>query len=236
MERNEIETEIYKVLEHKTEEQCEHNKEGFKSTLESYESYCQRKKHEIEALGKEFIEETTQAFLLILQEFSKSGDKQAVEEMGRGAESFKAYFADHKNQTLPADKTVAAIMNYSGQLLDKIYHLAVVHYRKGDLLPAKKIVALLLMLDPGYSACWIAFGMIQKDEKKWQESLDSFTMASKIDPENPLPLLHSAGCHKELGHTDEARLALDRALELATHRPEYNNYIAIINNEKNKMG
>lgn len=236
MERSEIETEIFNILERKTEEQCEQNKEGFKSSLESYESYCERKKHEIEALGKEFFAEMTQTFVLIMQEFSQAGDKQAVEEMGRGAEAFKAYFADHKELPLPADLTVAAIMNYSSQLMEKIYHLAVVHYRKGELQAAKKIIDLLLILDPGYSACWIAFGMIERDEKRWQDSLDAFTMASKIDPENPLPLLHGAGCCKELGRKSEAQASLKRALELATQRPEYKNYIDIINNEKNKLG
>jgi tetratricopeptide (TPR) repeat protein len=217
------------------EKYCAKEKRHYQSTLETFDVYSERIKHEAIDFGKAYIDHINEAFSIVLQEFAKNNEQAAINELRRGLEHFQSKFEEILEKQVHIDQSYAQLFNFSPQLLDKIYHLAAEHYKKKELSIAKKIISLLLQLDPGYSASWICLGMILKDEEHWEQSLDPFRIAAKLDPENPLPLLHMAGSCLALERKDEALTDLRRALELAAAQPKYADLVGKIKEQERKI-
>ncbi|HEV8050870.1 MAG TPA: tetratricopeptide repeat protein [Parachlamydiaceae bacterium] len=223
---------FYGLVKKITHEQCELEKDNRQNDLETYEAYCAKQEHIALENAKAYIEECTQVLQVIVGELSASKEFGAIKELLNGA---KHFLSTPSNETQSEDKTLREMFSYSPEFLGKIYQVGLTCLECGHIVDASKVFSFLILLDPGYSACWTMLGLSLKLEKHWAESLAALEMALEIDRHNPLAYFHEAGCYKELGRSEEARVAYDRTLkELPTH-PEYSHLERLVQMEKVKL-
>lgn len=215
--KNELLNNFYAGVSKQTRELCEKEKDHRRDPLESFESFCTRQEQASAENAKSCIDEWMQAFRIIIEELSSAHDSQAIQELLEGAEQYIKLPHEQKNE----ETTLKELFKYSQELVEKIYQVGRVNVERGHFAEASKVFALLITLDPGFSACWIMLGVALKMEKKWEESLEALDIAIQIDPHNPLPHLHAAGCFKELGHREKARQAYKKALDEILLQPKY---------------
>lgn len=208
---------------------CENEKKGYDDSLESFELY--RKQLTLDALteGKAHLADWTQGFRAIINELSKVGDQAAIQQLIQGVAAFKNL---PKNKPAKEGTTVASLIGYDVDLLEKIYGIGRQLFEQDQIGDAAKVFALLVTLDPGYAVCWTALGIILHAEKHFEEGLAAFSMACQIDEQNPIPYLYCARCHKKLGQAKEAEKALKLALIYASGKQQY---AAVVNSIKTEQ-
>lgn len=112
-------------------------------------------------------------------------------------------------------------MGLDDQMLEGIYGQAYRLYNTGKYAEAGQVFRLLVMADSmepkytmGLAAC---FHMM----KEYENALDSYTLCSIIDPENPVPQFHAADCYIHLGDKLSAAVALKMTIKRARGRSEF---------------
>lgn len=205
---------------------CENEKKGYDDSLESFELY--RKHLTLDALteGKAHLANWNQALRAIINELAKVGDQAAIQQLIQGVATFKN---QPKGKLQKEGTTVAALIGYDVDLLEKMYGIGRQLFEHDQIGDAAKVFALLVTLDPGYAVCWTALGIILHTEKHFEEALAAFSMACQIDEQNPIPYLYCARCYKKLGHTKDAQKALKLALMYASGKQQY---AAVVNSIK----
>lgn len=211
---------------------CEKEKEKHGSSLESFESYRKRLQLDAQNEGKAHLAVWTQAFEVIISELLTKGDQHAIQQLIQGVDRLKTNLkAKHKKQS----ETVAAMIGFDVDLLDKMFSIGRHLFEEDRIGDAAKVFSLLVSLDPGYGACWTALGILLHAERRYQESLASFTMASQIDADNPIPYLYAARCHKKLGQAAEAKQELKLALAHASGKQQYATVVNSIKVEQSQF-
>lgn len=205
---------FYNLVRQATHELCEKERDRHSS---SFESFCAKQEQEAAELAKGYIGECSQAFRVIMRDLSSHHDERAIQELVQGAERFVVTM----NESMTEDTVLNDYFGYNQELLEKIYQVGVRSLEHGNVEEAGKIFSLLILLDPGYSACWVMLGIVYKREKQWEQGLESLEIAIQMDRHNPTPYVHAASCYKELGRRKEAREALSTALKEIVGHPEY---------------
>lgn len=207
----------YDLVKKITHEQCELEKDHRQNDLETFEAYCARQEHFALEHAKNYVEECTKVLKVIIKELAARKEHSAIKELLAGAE----HFLSVSNQKASKDTTLSELFAYSPEFIEKIYQVGLTCLERGHIVDASKIFSFIIILDPGYSSCWTMLGLSLKLEKHWTESLAALEMALEIDNHNPLAYFHEAGCYKELGRTEDARIALKNTLREIPYHPEY---------------
>lgn len=106
--------------------------------------------------------------------------------------------------------------NFSQEDLDVLYSLAYRLYQSGDYGQAKTVFHQLVLLEPLIQKYWLGLGVCLQLEKKYEEALKTWGMASVLDGYDPTPHFHAAECNFALGDLDQTWKTLKAAKGLLT--------------------
>ncbi|MEC7839973.1 MAG: SycD/LcrH family type III secretion system chaperone [Chlamydiota bacterium] len=107
------------------------------------------------------------------------------------------------------------------QMLEGIYGQAYRLYNTGKYGEAGQIFRLLIMvnsMEPKYSMGLAAcFHML----KEYKNAIDTYTLCSIIDPDNPVPQYHISDCYIQMSDQVSAIIALKMAIKRAGTNPDF---------------
>lgn len=110
-------------------------------------------------------------------------------------------------------KSLMGIMGLSEDLLIYFYQAANHYFEHKDFQKASNAFFTITHLDPGRYNVWIALGLSEARNERFEPALVSFSMASILDPAAPHPYLFSAECSLKNKQTEEAKIYLQLAEE-----------------------
>jgi len=136
------------------------------------------------------------------------------EEASKGYEEAAANIV--KKGILPQDA-----LGMDDQMLEGIYGQAYRLYNTGKYGEAGQIFRLLIMvnsMEPKYSMGLAAcFHML----KEFKNAIDTYTLCSIIDPDNPVPQYHISDCYIQMSDQVSAIVALKMAIKRAGKNPDF---------------
>jgi type III secretion system low calcium response chaperone LcrH/SycD len=228
----EVMQQFYGMIHKKVHEMYKNDDPG----REPFGVFISRKENEIIQGGRALIEKVSQALQIIVRELTAHHDSHTIEQIKEGLRLVAAKFPKHSEEWgIDSSKTMAEIFGYDVSLLEKIYQVGNSCFKQGQVDEARKVIEFLILLNPGFSASWIALGLILEVQKHWQECIHAFQVASQIDQENPVPYYHSALCYKALKRRQEAKEELHKASNFAKNRQEYTKLLHAVQAEMNKL-
>lgn len=113
--------------------------------------------------------------------------------------------------------TVREFKGISDKELEAFYSWGLGFYKGGRYEDAEKIFRLLVILEHTSSRFWTALGGVQQVQRRFNEAVSSYRVATVLDIRNPKPMYYAAQCFLALGDRVNARSAL---LSLATYAPK----------------
>lgn len=138
-----------------------------------------------------------------------------------------------KKQEVSKEDTFQSLLGFSNETLIWIYSVGYQSFqeKKGD--DAFVIFQMLTTLNPLVADYWIAQGLTQKMLEKDIEALHSFSMASVMKPNNPIPRFHSVDLYLRLGQLDNAKLefgALEKIMEIGNYS-DLRSFVDVLRNK-----
>jgi type III secretion system low calcium response chaperone LcrH/SycD len=107
------------------------------------------------------------------------------------------------------------------QYLESLYAQAYRLYNTGKYIDAAHLFRTLILMNSmeakyilGLAAC---FHML----KEYKNAIETYTMCSVIDPQDPLPYYHSSDCFVQMKDYLSAMLCLELTINAIGNRPEY---------------
>ena len=133
-------------------------------------------------------------------------------------------FDKHKDQLFhyfEKGGTWQALLGYDVDVMQMQYKKAYDLYQKADFKNAADAFSYLTMLNPYDYNYWMGLGISKQSDRQYEEAIVSYTSATAMEPENPLPHLHLAQCFYALNVRESAVEHLNQAIQIAGSRPEY---------------
>ncbi len=113
------------------------------------------------------------------------------------------------------------LVGVNSQVAEGMYAQAYRYYNTGKYDEACHLFRLLVMLDStepkymmGLAAC---FHMM----KNFRAAVETYTLCSVIDPQNPVPHYHASDCFIQMNDKASALVALQMTLKRTKGKPEY---------------
>ncbi|MES2198895.1 MAG: tetratricopeptide repeat protein [Chlamydiota bacterium] len=103
---------------------------------------------------------------------------------------------------------------FSDETLLWIYKIGYRYSEEKKSEEAKALFQLLVMLNPQVSDYWVALGFVERQLSEETEALDAFSMASILNPENPVSRYQSAEIYLQRGELEDALVELDVLAEI----------------------
>ncbi len=111
--------------------------------------------------------------------------------------------------------TLAEANDITEQALEATYHMAYNQYTNGHYEEAARGFQYLCFYNQWNPRYFISLGACQQMLKVYGQAIETFTYASRLDPENPLPLVYIGDSYNALHQEERARLAYTAATLLA---------------------
>jgi len=152
------------------------------------------------------------------QERVNKESEKIAKDVSNGAEKSYEEMAANivKQGMLPKDA-----LGINDQMLEGIYGQAYRLYNTGKYRESAELFRLLILINSmepkyamGLAAC---FHML----KEYKSAVDSYTLCSILDPENPLPQYHASDCYIQMEDKLSAIVALRLAIKRAEENPEF---------------
>lgn len=130
-------------------------------------------------------------------------------------------FSETAKKMLNQGMTPKDAMGINPSYLENIYAQAYRLYNTGKYAEAAHLFRILIMfnaMEPKYmlglAAC---FHML----KEYVNAIQTYTMCSALDPQNPIPHYHSSDCFIQMKEYLSAMLCLELAIERAGNKSEF---------------
>jgi type III secretion system low calcium response chaperone LcrH/SycD len=128
---------------------------------------------------------------------------------------------DITNKMMKQGMSPKEAMGISNSYLENLYAQAYRLYNTGKYAEAVHLFRMLIMfnaMEPKYMLGLAAsFHML----KEYVSAIQTYTMCSALDPQNPIPHYHSSDCFIQMKEYLSAMLCLELAIERAGDREEY---------------
>ncbi len=124
-------------------------------------------------------------------------------------------------QLIKEGRTFQEIFGYSDQELEGMFHKANDLFQQQKYEEAMSAFLYLTTLNPNISTYWLGLGMSEQLLEEYSSALIAYQLAAIIDEKNPIPLYHSAHCHRQLWDFERAIEALEGAMTRCANSPEY---------------
>lgn len=116
-------------------------------------------------------------------------------------------------EDLLSGKSLGEIMGFGEEALQDFYAAAYQLYQAGRDSEAADAFFFLAALHPSVQVYWLGLGMAEQCLSHYEKALEAYSMASLLEPQDPLPYYHSAACYHALQDSLNARKSLEMALE-----------------------
>jgi type III secretion system low calcium response chaperone LcrH/SycD len=147
--------------------------------------------------------------------------KETLVSAGKQADKFDHALGEIADKMLKQGMTPKDAMGLTSGYLENIYAQAYRLYNTGKYTEATHLFRILVMLNAmepkymlGLAAC---FHML----KEYFNAIQTYTMCSALDPQNPIPHYHSSDCFIQMKEYLSAMICLELAIERAGDKPEY---------------
>lgn len=147
--------------------------------------------------------------------------KETMESAEKQGEKFDTAIGEIANKMMIQGLTPKDAMGVSNSYLENVYAQAYRLYNTGKYSEAAHMFRILIMLNAmepkyilGLAAC---FHML----KEYYDAIQSYTMCSALDPENPIPHYHSSDCFIQMKDYLSAMICLELAIARSGDKPEY---------------
>lgn len=145
--------------------------------------------------------------------------KDIMESMGMTPEEKEN--ADKMLEHLGNGGTLADLYNLGEKDLEVIYSFALNFYKNEKYADAISIFRYLCMNDHLTQKWWIGLGAAQQKSGDYQGAIQSYTMATMLDVEDPRPPLHGGYCLMMLGQNEQATNAFEHVVMVCDKKPEH---------------
>jgi type III secretion system low calcium response chaperone LcrH/SycD len=157
------------------------------------------------------------------------GSRGAKEQMKKEAlniteeerKKFESSFKDLTQKLFVQGMPPKDALGINNNILEGIYAQAYRLYNTGKYIEATHLFRMLIMINAtepkyilGLAAC---FHML----KEYKNAIQTYTMCTLLDPQNPLPHYHSSDCFIQMKDYVSAMICLEMAIKRAGERPEY---------------
>lgn len=219
-----------KILKDAAESIAENERESYRSDLEPFESFKQRKKSEIEASGSAFFDECTRAWEVILADLvgignthPSGGAKAVVDELQMGMEKFAAFTKekDWELKLADSDKTLMDVLGFSQELLEQFYQVGLRSFKGAHFEDAERVFTLISLLNPLEHNAWLSLGITKENCSKWEEAVHAFKVAERLQGSDPVSLVHQGQCYHAMRDKPQALSLYEQAIKEAGNQPEY---------------
>lgn len=146
---------------------------------------------------------------------------ETLESAEKQKEKFDQAIGEMANKMMIQGLTPKDAMGVSGTYLENVYAQAYRLYNTGKYGEAAHLFRILIMMNAmepkytlGLAAC---FHML----KEYYNAIQTYTMCSALDSENPIPQYHSSDCFIQMKDYLSAMICLELAIKRAGDKPEY---------------
>lgn len=136
-------------------------------------------------------------------------------------EKLKAAMDELGNKIMKQGMTTQEAAGLDPQFLESLYAQAYRLYNTGKYIDAAHLFRTLILMNSmepkyalGLAAC---FHML----KEYKNAIQTYTICSVIDPQDPLPYYHSSDCFVQMKDFLSAMLCLELTINAVGNRPEY---------------
>lgn len=147
--------------------------------------------------------------------------KESMSSEKKQREKFDKAFGEITHKMFEEGMSAKEAMGISNTYLENVYAQAYRLYNTGKYVEATHLFRILIMLNAmepkyllGLAAC---FHML----KEYHNAIQTYTMCSALDPQNPIPHYHSSDCFIQMKDYLSAMVCLELAIDRAKDKPEY---------------
>lgn len=190
--------------------------------LEPKEIWEQKKRNELIELfsGQAAIDKTARGFDAIIENLNSLLSPQEMEKVSqeweRGVENWIAETKIVQENATPKG-SLMKIMGLSEELFVKFYQAANRYFEYKDFQKASDAFYAIAGLDPSRYNVWMALGLSEAHNQRYEQALISFSLASLIDAGSPHPYIFSAECCLKENRREEAKIYVELAEEAVNH-------------------
>lgn len=164
--------------------------------------------------GQAAIDKITAGFDAIASDLHRHLSSKEFEKISKEwEEGVKKWISLAKEKPTAPSECLQEMMGISEETLTQFYQAAQRYFRHKDFQKASDALYVIVGLDPRRYNVWLALGLSEAHNHRFEQALISFSMASIADSESPYPYIYSAEvCIKE-NRMDEAKIYCDLAKE-----------------------
>lgn len=135
----------------------------------------------------------------------------------------KAKFNDQKQilKLLADGKTPQQLVEFSDELMAKMYHVAYLLFEKKRYQDAADAFLFLSTLNSQNHDYWLGLGMATQMCHLYEEAIDAYELAALCDIASPVPYFYLAKCLFAIHDRKNALEALELAIETAGDQEEF---------------
>lgn len=115
---------------------------------------------------------------------------------------------DREDSQLELPPSIAHQCHLSVDTLSTIYEIGSKLFNENQIEEAICVFAYLTFLDGYNHDVWLSLGICYSKAQEWISAIKSYTMASLMKPENPMPYLYSIDCFLALNDKLDAEASL----------------------------
>lgn len=123
-------------------------------------------------------------------------------------------------------KNFQEIMGYSDAQMYEFYGIAYKLLECHRYTEATDAFRFLTMLNPFSSDYWLGMGVCEQVNENYTQAIVAYSMALIGGSQKPIAHYRAAACHRALGDTRAALLALDKAIEAATGQERFEDILS----------
>lgn len=113
------------------------------------------------------------------------------------------------------------ILGLTDPVVEGIYAQAYRLYNTGRYKDSIQLFRLLVSLAPTEEKFILGLGACFHLLKEYNDAVDTYTLCSAMNPNNPIPLYHISDCLIQMNDPVSAKVTLDLAIQVAGDKPEY---------------
>ena len=147
--------------------------------------------------------------------------KETLASAEKESEKFDKALGEIANKMMIQGMAPKDAMGVSNSYLENVYAQAYRLYNTGKYVEATHLFRILIIMNAmepkytlGLAAC---FHML----KEYYNAIQTYTMCSALDPENPIPHYHSSDCFIQMKDYLSAMICLELAIDRAGDKPQY---------------
>ncbi len=133
----------------------------------------------------------------------------------------KDLFQKATGMVVKEGSNVKDALGLTDAMIEGIYGQAYRLYNTGKFKDASQIFRMLIMLCPNDARFLMGLAACHHMAKDFLSAINTYTICSMLDGENPVPLYHASDCMIQIGDQASALIVLEMAVERAGDKPEY---------------